>query len=444
MLVRIAPGVDLRSLLQSGFSSEPLWLNVVFPYDGVAGDVVNVDKAGLVIRGTHLGNDVFGAPGNFGLDGPLVFADESGTVMPGLVSDPPPWLPRALVALPDKLIIAQGQIEQITEPSTYLEVRSDRGTARTPWPVGWAANPRAFTVRATSVDPATCSGVCPESVPYGEVIEVTGAWFDRVTSLTFRGASASGDGTVVDEPLAKNNSPSATPGLGEYVVVDRNHLRLKISGSGGTVSRGLAPVWSNGLYLGGETYPGTRWVTFGAPDGEADGWYWASVGRSTPALVSVSSIGFNGIVDGSAGNQDSPVYEQLNQHALLRTQGFDARTEISSVTLYPYMGSESIQLEPGEAGYVAANASSLVITNVALSRALLRHPLVASDSSCHAFGVRVTLSGGVEAMSGLWINYCVPPPAPPPPPPPIVPPTQNPIPIPIPLPSGGGTNSITP
>lgn len=402
--------------------------NLVYELTGAVEQVVNVDTMRLVLRGSNLGSQIWNPSAGSSIegepDGPLLLSDVAGNVLPGRV-----WG----AALPSAILLRMGAIADISAPSAYLEFRSERGTARTPWPMSMVAYPRVSMVRTLSQDPLACTGICPEAVPYNEVVEVTGAWFDRVLGLTFGGP------TAATEPLTRLADPAAVPGPGQFVVVDANHLKLRLPGDG-AVPRELVAFYEGQKYMGAEHHPGWRAMSLTTDYGSAYGWTWNAVSDETPGLKGVTTFGSNGY-DPFWFSTSARVDETENESAAFQVVGFDPRSDVASVTLLPLGTTARVPVSRGKGGYTATGPDSLVIGTAALAMARWSYPMSFPEKYV-SLGLEVTLSNGAVLTSGAWIEFY-------PKNPPVFVPSQGTevhvefVPLPAPWPLEGGNCSNT-
>jgi hypothetical protein len=124
---------------------------------------------------------------------------------------------------------------------SFIEFSSPRGVAATPRGISW-------------LGPPAVASVGPQPfVTYDQVMTLTGNFFTRLTDVSFIWAPADADmseatilGVGIRPPrqwkaVVEHLSPtSASPGPGQYRVVDEHHLELHLSSTGGRVPRGLS------------------------------------------------------------------------------------------------------------------------------------------------------------------------------------------------------------
>lgn len=123
---------------------------------------------------------------------------------------------------------------------SFIEFSSPRGVAATPRGISW-------------LGPPAVASVGPQPfVTYNQVMTLTGNFFTRLTDVSFIWAPADADmseatilGVGIRPPLqwkavVEHLSPtSASPGPGQFRIVDEHHLEVFLSSAGGPVPRGL-------------------------------------------------------------------------------------------------------------------------------------------------------------------------------------------------------------
>lgn len=199
--IYLPPGLSPGAVSTPGAEGRDVLM--VFAYDSASARPLNLQQAGILIRGTDLWED-----------GPLQLSDAAGTVVPGNLY--------AGLFTGDRIVV--NGTADIDVRSAFIELASTRGSARTPWPVSLADRPR---IERADWDGGyqACGdgGWCPEMIPRA-VMTFTGRWLGGVDNLYLVGPRSSIEGGVM-EPLARVNTQ---PGANEYRVLDDHHIEVLV------------------------------------------------------------------------------------------------------------------------------------------------------------------------------------------------------------------------
>jgi hypothetical protein len=215
-VLRVAPeGIYLPRGLSPGAVAAPGATGrdalVVFAYDPVSARPLNLQQAGLIIRGTDLWED-----------GPLLLSDAAGGTLPGNLY---PGLFGG-----DRIVVPA--TSDIDVRMAYVAFGSTRGAARTPWPVALADVPQIERVDWTGGSQACGGAWCPKGIP-SVVMTFTGKWLGGVDRLYLVGPSSLVE-LGVAEPLTQ---VVYTPVVNEFRVIDDHHIQLRIAGAEPSVDR---------------------------------------------------------------------------------------------------------------------------------------------------------------------------------------------------------------
>jgi subtilase family serine protease len=332
-----APGERLGPLLASSIDPFPpvdrFIATFVFPLNPT--DVLRFTRdrsvsekvlhGGVVLRGENL---LF--------DGTLNLANPVGTPVPGE--------PEGLY-LNDRIVLPR--FWGATERVAYVEYRSPRGHAATPWPLRWQGHAVFSAMRAEGSGPATCfeeaqgswltCEVCPDYMTYGRVITLTGAWLSDSLSVSLvTMADQWGHRTeceitdlyacriTAEEPLTQ--ASASPPGPGEYYIVDDERMEIALP-LDGPIERGLARVeTASGYPQYTEDFPGRRGICVWNSDEHEPGCVTVdAVSKDWPVLLTCSSYD-------RSGQYSTSRYCEIGRAAAgftFSTNGFDVSRIVS-------------------------------------------------------------------------------------------------------------------
>jgi hypothetical protein len=261
--------------------SEGWGAQLIFPYTHAPNERIHLSEKKVILRGSNLRGD-----------GPLFLSNPVGQVVPGEID---------AIFQGDKIIVPW--IGGATELQAFVELDSARGVAATPWPINWIDYPRFASIRAAGFDPASCenAAVCPPYVAYDTLISIEGSWFVGVESMRFCRPYG------VNPPCEDVPPGDAQLGPEWYRVIDDKHMELMLSGSSGSVERGLTVLyyWTKMP----EIYPGVRQIDVGTVLGESGGFSLAAVPPQTKAIL-------GGNILGPTGYKNDPQYRAFYYYDL--------------------------------------------------------------------------------------------------------------------------------
>lgn len=148
---------------------------LIVPYKGLPEDRIHLGQPPQQHRGDwHCrGDDVVLRGTYLFWDGPVLSSP------PGMVYGDSRW-DEVASYLGDEIFIDNYSLQRAPSlPTAYLEFKSARGAATSPWPLNWRAGPVIESISTSSDDHFTARN--------GETITITGKWFIDVESVSLRG-----------------------------------------------------------------------------------------------------------------------------------------------------------------------------------------------------------------------------------------------------------------